>query len=37
MNRLVSNFRYVDLLDSSSMFVKTDKDELIDTVVLDKK
>lgn len=37
MNRLSSSFHYTDLLDSSSMSVITDTDEMIDTVVSDKK
>ena len=37
MNKLPSSFHYSDLLDSSSMSVKTEKDEIIDTVVSDKK
>ena len=37
MNKLSSSFHYSDLLDSSSMSVKTERDEIIDTVVSDKK
>lgn len=36
INKSSSDFRYVDLLDSSSMLVKTKKDELINTIVSDK-
>ena len=36
INKISSDFSYKSLLDSSSMFVKTEKDELVDTIVSDK-
>ena len=36
INKISSDFSYTSLLDSSSMFVKTEKDELVDTIVSDK-